>query len=598
MRQCAHTRCVAALHRKRLEGGGVARVSSIAAMAAMLAVLLIAGVLRPTTAVADDTTAAQDTTLTDYDTWTAVSHKVSSQLAAALAAYTAGDRSTASSQVSSTRNITYTSSNFVAAVDEVLGPDREQRQTSQFQSIQQLTYASGHDGDLTSQIAALDTDLKDAAASLDASGAVGSPREYAKVRDERTRQQRQRLQAEKKTKFTGKGNRTWTQVAKDMEGVLNDALKAAQQGDGRKGSDKVNEAYYQYYEKLGFEKNVMNAISGSRVSLVESRFKETRKAMIAGEPIATITKQINDLSAMLLEDAQKLDGGAADRVNGFTKFITSSFGQAFVILIREGLEALLVVAAIIAYLVKSGNKQLVKWIYLGVVAGLVASGIMAMVFGRLFSGSGPQQEVMEGVVALIAMLMLLYTSNWMLSKSSVDAWQKYIKDKTQNTVKTLTSAEQLTVGGVVSLAMLSFLAVFREGAETVMFYQSIYSMTRDSAGMWAGGLAAAVGLVIVFIVFRFTTIKIPIHQFFIATSVLMAVLVVMFAGGGVHSLIEGDALSGIYLSGLPTNEWIGFYPYVETVVAQGLAVVAVVALYLVFWIKERKAHAVSNHTNH
>ena len=118
----------------------------------------------------------------------------------------------------------------------------------------------------------------------------------------------------------------------------------------------------------------------------------------------------------------------------------------------------------------------------------------------LFGGSGPQQEIMEGVCALVAMGMLLYTSNWMLNKSSVDAWNRYIRAKTEaavarigGTAGTDPTPERLGAAGIVSLALLSFLAVFREGAETVIFYQSIYSMTQDASGMWIGGITAAVG---------------------------------------------------------------------------------------------------------
>lgn len=583
-------------------GNRLVSISSLLAIFVIIAAFILPA-SRPNTAYAEDgdgavitpaasSTASTDTS-TDFDSWQNVSDSIAKQLNTALKTYTSGDYSTASAQVSSALNITYTASNFISIVHDKLGLERQQQESSQFQSIQQLMYTSGHDTDISAQIDALNQDLANAAAALDADTTVEDPRSYAKTRTEQTQAQRKKLQAEKKTKFTGKGDRTWSDVASDMGKILDEAVKASKQGDGRKGSDKVNEAYYQYYEKLGFEKNVMNAIGGSRVSLVESRFKETRKAMIAGDPIAEITQKVNQLKAMLVEDAQKLDGGAADQVNGFTKFITSSFGQAFVILIREGLEALLVVAAIIAYLVKSDNKKLVKWIYAGVIVGLMASGLMAVLFGLLFSGNGPQQEIMEGVVALIAMVMLIYTSNWMLSKSSVDSWNKYIKDKTQTTVDSVTSAEKLTFGGIVSLAMLSFLAVFREGAETVMFYQSIYSMTQDSSGMWGGGISAAVILVIIFVIFRYTTVKIPIRPFFIVTSVLMALLVVIFAGGGVHALIEGDLLGGIYLSGMPTNDWFGFYPYVETIVAQALALIVMIALYVVFWLKERN----NKHTN-
>ena len=139
--------------------------------------------------------------------------------------------------------------------------------------------------------------------------------------------------------------------------------------------------------------------------------------------------------------------------------------------------------------------------------------------------------------------------------------------------------------------MLSFLAVFREGAETVIFYQSIYTMSRDAHGMVIGAVAAAVVLLIIFFVIRFTSVKIPIGPFFLVTSILMSVLVVVFAGGGVHSLIEGDALPATYLQGVPTNDWLGFYPYVECIIAQVIAAIAVIALFVVGFIKQRKAKA-------
>mgnify|MGYP000113882183 FL=1 len=121
--------------------------------------------------------------------------------------------------------------------------------------------------------------------------------------------------------------------------------------------------------------------------------------MNTGASLKDTKKLVDDLKAMLVEDAGKLDGGAADKEGSFTKFITSSVGQAFLILIREGLEALLVVAAVVAYLVKSGNKRFTKWIYVGVLAGLAGAGVVAVIFVLAFGGSGPIQEIMEGVCA-------------------------------------------------------------------------------------------------------------------------------------------------------------------------------------------------------
>ncbi|NEG95429.1 iron permease [Bifidobacterium sp. SMB2] len=562
----------------------VVRVGAALAMMLILAASFFTTPLVSTAQAADSDASSS----ANFATWSAVAKAIDAKLASGQTAYKSGDNAGAAADFQSAQWSTYEAANFGKVVNDTIGADKYQSQTQQFQDLQTSAYTAGKEADLAAKVSKLTADLDSTASTLDANAKLAKPAEYAKQRAEQTAKERKALDAKKK-KNDGKGDRTWVQVADEMTPILDDAYKAYADGDGAKGAELVNNAYYQYYEKLGFEKNVMNAIGGNRVSQVEYQFKECRQAMNNGEPLKDAKKYVDDLKAMLKEDAQKLDGGA--QVNGVTKFITSSVGQAFLVLIREGLEALLVVAAIIAYLVKSDNRKFVKWIYLGVLAGLVGSGIIAVIFGLLFGGSGPVQEIMEGVCALVAMAMLLWTSNWMLNKSSVEAWNRYIRNKTESAVAAAHDAHvanTTTMGTVVSLAMLSFLAVFREGAETVIFYESIYSMSQDSKGMWIGGIAAAVVLVIVFLLIRFTSVKIPIGPFFLVTSILMSVLVVIFAGGGVHALIEGDALSGMYLQGVPTNDWLGFYPYVETIVAQVLAAIAVLALFAVGFAKQRK----------
>ena len=507
---------------------------------------------------------------TDYDSWTQVAGSVSRQLDRGCEDYARGDRAGAASEFMGAYNVGYVGSGFVSVVGSTLGQDRRNALDGQFQALQNQAYAPDAGQALTQGSEKLKADLSAAATQLDATQGLANPRAYAKAQQEQIKADRRRLDAAKKHRNTGKGDRTWTQVAHEMTPILDQALAQASKGQGQAGSDLVNKAYYQYYEKLGFEKNVMNAISGNRVSQVEYQFKETRMAMVAGKPAKTL---VNDLKSMLVEDAAILDGGAADQVNGWTSFLTSAFGQAFVVLLREGLEAILVVAAIIAYLVKAGHKDKVRHIYWGIAAGLVASGLVALLFTLLFNGNGPQQEILEGVVALVAMLMLLYTSNWMLSKSSVESWNHYIQSRT---------VAAISKGSVISLALLSFLAVFREGAETVMFYQAIFAMAPGGRReIWTGFAAAAVVLVIVFVLIRFTSVKIPIRPFFIITSLLMAVMVVIFAGGGVHALIEGDLVPATYLPGVPTSDWIGLYPYTQTIGAQILAALVVVVLAIV-----------------
>ena len=409
--------------------------------------------------------------------------------------------------------------------------------------------------------------------------------------------------------------------ASNFSKVVNDTISA----------DKQKELLQQFtdLEGLAYQQDQGDAIA-AKIDALTAEINATAQTLDANADLANPKEYAKQRAAQTAEERKKLDAakknsskGKGDRtwsevasemtvildqayeaaaagkgdegatlVNGFTKLVTSSAGQAFLILIREGLEALLVVAAVIAYLVKSGNKRFTKWIYLGVVAGLAGSGLVAVLFTFLFGGSGPVQEISEGVCALIATLMLLWTSNWMLNKSSVEAWNNYIRNKTEAAVagaqSKVESGQRLGLGMIASLAMLSFLAVFREGAETVIFYESIYSMSQDAHGMWVGGLAAAAVLIVIFLVLRFTSVKIPIGPFFLVTSIVMAVLVVIFAGGGIHALIEGDLIEGTYLSSVPTNDWIGLYPYVETITAQVIAAIAVVVLFVVGSIKKHR----------
>ena len=535
---------------------------------------------------------AADDSQTNFDSWTEVAANIGKQLETAEQDYNDGNYYQAGTDFQNAHWVGYDASNFSKVVNDTIGADKQKALLQEFTDLESLAYQQDQGDAITAKVDALTADLNATAQALDADTSLADPKTYAKQRAEETAKERKKLDAAKKNSSKGKGDRTWSDVASEMNVILDKAYKAAISGKGAEGSSLVNNAYYQYYEKLGFEKNVMNAISGDRVSQVEYQFKMTRKTMRDGGSQKEIKKLVDDLKSWLVEDAATLDGGATSNVNSFTKFITSSVGQAFLILIREGLEALLVVAAVIAYLVKSGNKRFTKFIYLGVLAGLAGSGLIAVLFTFLFGGSGPIQEISEGVCALIAMAMLLWTSNWMLNKSSVEAWNRYIRNKTEAAVASAQSkmeaGEGVSFGMVVSLAMLSFLAVFREGAETVIFYESIYSMSQDSRGMWIGGIAAAVVLLIIFFVLRFTSVKIPIGPFFLVTSILMAVLVVIFAGGGIHALIEGDLIEGTYLSNVPTNDWIGLYPYVECLVAQALAAIAVITLFVVGFVKKRK----------
>ena len=559
------------------------------ALAAVL--LLLLGILSPLGSAggarADESApatpsagASQSSSSTDYDTWSAVATAVSSDLDEALTQYQSGNTAGAAATFQKAYSTSYGASNMGTVVKDNLGQDTATKQQEAFEDLRTQSYKTGNDAAITTGVTSLKTSLAGSGTALDAIGSLASPRDYATAQADAIATERAEIQASRKNVNKGREGRTWTEVAAEMTPLIDQAVDKASNGDGRGGADLINKAYYGYYEKLGFEKTVMAAISGNRVSQVENQFKVVRQAMVDGADISEITADAEDLKSMLTEDAAVLDGGAAASVNPLKAFFTGSFGQAFIILLREGLEAILVVAAIIAYLVKAGMRDRIKLIYAGLVLGLVGSGVVAVLFAVLYDSADSHQEILEGVVALVAMAMLLFTSNWMLSKSSVSAWNAYVRDKTESSIST---------GGFWALASLSFLAVFREGAETVLFYEALFTMNPSgAASIWQGFAAAAVCLVLIFLLIRFTSVKIPLRPFFAITSVIMAVLVVIFAGGGVHALVEGDVVPASYVPGWPTYDYLGLYPYKQTVVAQVVMAIVVIALFIVSAVRRRR----------
>ena len=327
------------------------------ALAAVL--LLLLGILSPLGSAggarADESApatpsagASQSSSNTDYDTWSAVATAVSSDLDEALTQYQSGNTAGAAATFQKAYSISYSASNMGNVVESTIGQDTATAQQQAFTDLRTQAYATGNDAAIAAAVASLKTSLTDSATTLDATGSLASPRDYAAAQAATIATERAEIEANRKDVNEGRQGRTWTEVAGEMTPLIDQAVDKATGGDGRAGADLVNKAYYGYYEKLGFEKTVMAAISGNRVSQVENQFKVVRQAMINGADDSEVTADAESLKSMLTEDAAILDGGAAASVNPIKAFLTGSFGQAFIILLREGLEAILVVVAIIA----------------------------------------------------------------------------------------------------------------------------------------------------------------------------------------------------------------------------------------------------------
>ena len=381
---------------------------------------------------------------------------------------------------------------------------------------------------------------------------------------------------------------TWNTVAEAMDILLDAGIEAYAAGDSEAAYDAVNQAYYGYYETTGFERNAMSYIAGSRKTEVENQFSLAKSYAKKGGTVEEFNSAVEGLRDMLHTDANKLDGVEEESEqsgSSSTDLATAAaFAGAFGIIVREGIEAMLVIGAIVAYLVKAGQKKSLKHVYIGALIGVVCSFIVAGILYSLGMGEGSQQqEIIEGVAALIAVVMLYWVSNWMLSKSETEAWNAYIKKQVAGAAAT---------GSVFALAFTAWLAVFREGAEVVLFLYPLVSST-DPMVIWGGILAGFVVLAIIFVVMRVFSVKLPLKPFFMVMSILMFIMAISFLGSGINELIEGNVIVGTYIPWIPTGNEVltvlGINPWVETIVPQILLLVVTIIIFIVHFHKENKA---------
>ena len=375
----------------------------------------------------------------------------------------------------------------------------------------------------------------------------------------------------------------WQEVASTMGTVLDGAVEAYGAGGeeaGKKATEQVNVSYYKFYEKLGFEKTVMASISGSRGSDVEHQFYLVKKIIRDGGSKEELKSSVETLKGMLTEDAITLDGGkAAAQGSGSAAAADSAGGassggaawQTFLavlgLTLREGLEAILVIAAIIAYLVKTNSRKYLASVYIGAGLGVLFSVMLAMIFNGIAASlgdaqSGAGQEIFEGVTMFLAVIVLFYVSNWMLSKAEAETWSKYIKDKVQ---------QSIDKGSMYTLSFSAFLAVAREGAELIMFFQGMRANITNNPQMLWGGLALAVLiLAIVYVAITKLSVRLPLKPFFTFTSVLMFILCISFIGKGVYELQEADVIGRTiipWMNGF-NFELLGIYDRYENLIPQ------------------------------
>jgi high-affinity iron transporter len=353
-------------------------------------------------------------------------------------------------------------------------------------------------------------------------------------------------------------------AARRVMALLDDALGAARGGRATEAGDKAFDAY------LAFEpiESPARAKSPGLVASMERHFADFKGAVRAND-LRTAERAHDAIEAGLptvVELTRPTEGG------------WSAFLQSLLIILREGFEAILVVGAVVAFLLKTGNRDRLGSIWVGVGLGLVASAVTAVILKTLLAAMPASREIIEGATMLIAVAVLFSVSYWLISKVEAARWQQFIREKV---------SAALAQGGGKALAFVAFLAVYREGAETALFYQALFHEGPHlMVPLLLGMLAGFALLAVIFTGFYRFGVRIPLRPFFAVTSVLLYYMAFVFAGKGIRELQEGNALPITVVPGFPHVDALGLFPTVETLLAQlVLLALFVFALFKTFWPK-------------
>ncbi len=255
--------------------------------------------------------------------------------------------------------------------------------------------------------------------------------------------------------------------------------------------------------------------------------------------------------------------------------MSTAFVQTLVILLREGLEAMLVIAALASYLVKSGAEHRVKALYGGALAAVGTSLVAAWIFAVF--NSGDHNDTLEGVVILVAAVLMLYVSGWLVVKQDPRGWQAYLATKADSA---------MGQGTAWAVAVLAFLAVFREGAETVLF---IAAIAKDgwTAGIFAGVVVGLVLLAALFYVINGLARRLPLRPVFMITSAFLFLIGIKFIGDALQEFQEQTLISFTEIKNLAWIQTIGLHPNAEALSIQFLIVLAALATYSIFLRNDR-----------
>ena len=351
---------------------------------------------------------------------------------------------------------------------------------------------------------------------------------------------------------TTEGNLT----LKDGIQLLEKALDEFKAGKTQEASSNMKK-FITIWPSIEGDVSTRNATLYTRVE------SETPVIMVKGNE-----KKYQDQLHALINDLSQIDTSAS-----------YNFFDAMLILLREGVEALLIVMALVTTLKAAKMKKGLKWVYTGAVMGILASLAIAVLLQFLFPAvsSGSNREIIEGAVGIFAVLMMIMVGIWLHSKSSIKKWNDFMESQ----MKAVTAT-----GSFISMFALSFLAVFREGAETILFYAGIYPRI-DKASFFLGiGLAFLVLFVLALIMNKASAYFKP-HRIFLILTWLIYALAFKMLGVSIHALQLTNILPSHLMNGFPSIDWAGIYPSLEVVTCQ---LIFVVIVLIITWKNRENSH--------
>jgi high-affinity iron transporter len=351
--------------------------------------------------------------------------------------------------------------------------------------------------------------------------------------------------------------------------LLGEASELYSKGEKEKAYQKAIEAYldgFEMAEPALFAKDLSFGQS------LEGRFTQFRNSIRQGISAEELEKQRLEIEAGLDRASQMM--AQSDPFSSYYVFVNSAL-----ILLREGLEATLILAAIVAMLKVLGAASAIRYIHFGWILALLAGGLTWLAAQTVLTFSGQHRETMEGFISVFAAVALFYVGYWLHTRTETKRWQTFIQDKVQNV---------LSGKKILALVGISFFAVYREAFEVVLFYQALWLQNENNQQAIVGGFTAGVAalLAVTFAIFKLG-LRIPLKYFFGATGTLLYVMAFIFAGTGIKELQAAGWVPSTPLRFPPQVPLVGIYPTVETLTAQGVMLCAFIATSL-WLVRERK----------